>query len=217
MVVTARRRESARQLCAVRAGLWSIIGSSRLSHVALAEGPSLLSRELLLDQGLAESHGTTREGTGMWLDVRAFGPPETITDGVPNILLLSPFALLTAPELEKLVCGVPELDLSTLIAHTRYNAPLSEQHPLIIWLWEVLESFSSSQRTAFLNFVWARPRLPSEGFEQKMSVTLSSQSALHHPTSQTCFFALTLPNYTSKAVLKQKLEEALLCDVINKN
>ena len=32
--------------------------------------------------------------------------------------------------------------------------------PLIQWFWEVMESFSNTERSLFLRFVWGRTRLP---------------------------------------------------------
>lgn len=37
---------------------------------------------------------------------------------------------------------------------------IEESHPLIGWLWEILESFTNEERILFMRFVSGRSRLP---------------------------------------------------------
>ena len=67
-------------------------------------------------------------------------------------------------------------------------------------------------------FVWARSNLPSRmaDFEQPFKLQADSKSAgkpqeevdLYLPTASTCFFSLSLPAYSSKGSLKDKLLKA---------
>jgi len=65
------------------------------------------------------------------------------------------------------------------------------------------------ERKLFLQFVWARSRLPSReiDFEAPFKIIKDTKSigddAL--PSASTCFFTLTLPEYSSREVLKRKL------------
>jgi hypothetical protein len=79
----------------------------------------------------------------------------------------------------------------------------------------VLEEFSPEDRTAFLKFAWARSRLPARD-ELSTAFKIQNQSGgavaspdRFLPTAQTCFFALALPRYTAKQVLRQKLKQAI--------
>lgn len=88
--------------------------------------------------------------------------------------------------------------------------------PHITAFWEVLEEFSQEQRAAFLNFVSARARLPAsaDAFLTPLRIEAPSGAAKERPDdwlpkSATCFMRLTLPRYSSKEVLRQKLLTAI--------
>ena len=79
----------------------------------------------------------------------------------------------------------------------------------------------ATQRAAFLEFVTARPRLPSGGLHA-LPCTIrvqdpgsggsgSTQRDIDQrlPTAHTCSLTLDLPSYSNKEILKQRLERAL--------
>ena len=81
---------------------------------------------------------------------------------------------------------------------------------------DVLGTFSERDQEAFLRFVWGRSSLPStDPFPvpfrlsafTKVSPDRSPNDYL--PTSHTCFFAMDLPAYTSKEVLRDRLLYAI--------
>jgi len=71
---------------------------------------------------------------------------------------------------------------------------------------------SAEERTEFLRFVWARSRMPSSAKDFPMNFKIQGPQGgakenpdLYLPHAQTCFFSLSLPAYTTKEVLKEKL------------
>lgn len=69
-------------------------------------------------------------------------------------------SLLTAQQLEQLVCGLPEVSVDMLKKLVRYR-DITENHQLIAWFWQSLEEFTNEERVLFLRFVSGRSRLPT--------------------------------------------------------
>ncbi|EGG14125.1 putative ubiquitin-protein ligase [Cavenderia fasciculata] len=158
---------------------------------------------------------------------------DAIIRGVSLIVPLHLLNIFTWQELELSVCGMPGLDIKLLKRHTRYCG-LSANEPRVQWFWKTLESFSSEEQTLFLRFVWGRSRLPpsnefniqfqlqvflrdsgqfyddeyNEGERMAMSMMHENQDE-YLPEAQTCFFTLSLPNYSSADVMKEKLLYAI--------
>lgn len=57
------------------------------------------------------------------------------------------------------VCGSPDIPLHLLKSVATYKG-VEPTSPLIQWFWKVMESFSNTERSLFLRFVWGRTRLP---------------------------------------------------------
>lgn len=57
------------------------------------------------------------------------------------------------------VCGSPDIPLHLLKSVATYKG-IEPTASLIQWFWEVMESFSNTERSLFLRFVWGRTRLP---------------------------------------------------------
>ena len=102
--------------------------------------------------------------------------------------------------------------------------------PHIHFFWEVLEEFDDSMRSKFIDFCWARSRLPSsiDNFMMPFKICPANGMAkkkpdLHLPKSQTCFFSISLPAYSSKDILRKKIIYAIEnspnmdADVIERN
>jgi hypothetical protein len=141
-----------------------------------------------------------------------------IRDGLCSVVPAHALSLLCGRDLERLVCGRPEiLDLNVLAANTEYDDDMLPDSATVRRLWRVLETFNFDERSAFLRFVWARARLPSTSadFTQKFKVqaavgegpTAAPDKWL--PKAHTCFFSLNLPHYTSDAVMAKQLRYAV--------
>jgi len=116
------------------------------------------------------------------------------------------------------------VDIELLKKHTRYSGGLNDESPRVKFLWEVLRELTDTEKLRFIKFCWGQERLPAndEEFDRtqtrfmvKPATYANSERAL--PKADTCFFNLELPNYPSKAVLKEKVLTAINfdCDSMN--
>ncbi|OQS06539.1 HECT E3 ubiquitin ligase, partial [Thraustotheca clavata] len=130
---------------------------------------------------------------------------------VPHAVL----SLFTSTQLEELVCGSPEIDIEMLQRITVYDG-VDPSEPHIHYFWSCLTDMTHEQRSSFVNFVLARSRLPRsiEEFTLhfKIQPAICPESAnpdMYLPHSQTCFFSLSLPRYSSKEICMEKLLYAI--------
>lgn len=103
-----------------------------------------------------------------------------------------------------MISGLPTVDIEDL----RRNTDLvnyGKNDKIIIWLFQVLESFDMSLRTAFVQFVTGTSRVPPEGFKALQGFNGAQKFNIHKyydvkhlPRSHTCFNQLDLPPYESK-------------------
>eukprot|EP00920_Eleutheroschizon_duboscqi_P023727 GHVT01059078.1.p1 GENE.GHVT01059078.1~~GHVT01059078.1.p1 ORF type:complete len:996 (-),score=273.43 GHVT01059078.1:474-3077(-) len=84
---------------------------------------------------------------------------DAIRVGFSSIIPPRLLDVLTATQLERLVCGSNEIDIGRLRAHARYSG-YAPSDPVVLWLWEVLEEFDEREKQSFLRFAWGRSRLP---------------------------------------------------------
>ena len=69
---------------------------------------------------------------------------------------------------------------------------------------------NSNPPALFLKFVTGATRLPLDGYDPPFNVTEGSDmDAKALPKAHTCFFSINLPKYSSKQILKTKLEYAI--------
>ena len=142
---------------------------------------------------------------------------DAISRGLASIIPYEFLTIFTSHQLEALITGSPEIDIALLRDKTEYRGNVSPKDKHVQLFWEVLEAFSGEERTSFVQFVSGRSRLPSSalGFGKDMFKLSDHGAALtsggganadnYLPVAHTCFFALELPRYTSKAVMRNKL------------
>jgi len=76
-------------------------------------------------------------------------------------------------------------------------------------------NLQTNNEKKFISFVWGRSRLPAvdEEFTTKFSINAfyhnSYYADQHLPKAHTCFFTIDLPNYSTKAIMKEKLIYAI--------
>ena len=121
---------------------------------------------------------------------------------VPEALL----SVLDFQELELLMCGLPQLDLSDWKAHTRYGSPLHEGHNLVQWFWEIVSSFDHDERARLLQFSTGTSNVPVTGFKGLQStrgkqclfkLNMVDASLYSLPRAHTCFNTIDLPSYAT--------------------
>eukprot|EP00478_Filoreta_tenera_P000066 GABV01000066.1.p1 GENE.GABV01000066.1~~GABV01000066.1.p1 ORF type:complete len:531 (+),score=242.17 GABV01000066.1:681-2273(+) len=141
--------------------------------------------------------------------------------GLASIVPEELLSLMTWQELERLVCGVPTIDVELLKRHTEYSN-CNESDPHIQHFWTVLREFSQEERRKFLKFVWAQERLPSSdaefsrgGHKVRLLIKGPPQSNdstdeaktidASFPRADTCFGNCLLPRYSSLEVMRRQL------------
>ena len=142
---------------------------------------------------------------------------EAIANGLSSIVPSSLLAIFTWQELEKMVCGAPEIDVNVLARHTEYRGGLSENDPLVQNFWKVLSSFSHEEQSRFVRFISGRSRLPKESeFTTKFqlqsllrAIESDKDRDTYLPQAQTCFMSLSLPNYSTLEIMREKLLYAI--------
>ena len=97
---------------------------------------------------------------------------EAIYSGLCTQFPKAVLSLIRGDELERMVCGVAEVDVDLLKSATDYSG-YSGTDRVVLLFWEVLKEFSHDDRRAFLRFTWSRSRLPLylAGFKQRMKVS----------------------------------------------
>ncbi|KAM3626014.1 uncharacterized protein V6R79_021387 [Siganus canaliculatus] len=133
-----------------------------------------------------------------------------VREGMSWIVPVPLLSLLTARQLEQMVCGLPEISCDVLKKVVRYRE-VDEQHSLVQWFWQTLEEFSNEERVLFMRFVSGRSRLPANtaDISQRFQIMKVDRPFDSLPTSQTCFFQLRLPPYSSQAVMAERLRYAI--------
>ena len=135
----------------------------------------------------------------------------SFTEGLGNVLPVELFPLLTGEEFRETICGNPEVDVDMLRRVVEYEG-YEATDAVIQYFWDTLREMTHEERKQFLQFVWARNRLPlrESDFEspfkiQKDTVNEGEKADQVLPSASTCFFSLTLPAYSSQAILRDKL------------
>ena len=92
------------------------------------------------------------------------------------------------------------------------DSSLSSSSSILDWLADTLASFSPSERRAFMEFTLGTSKQPVGGLKGKpLGVAISKDKAdAALPTANTCVFKLTLPRYTSQAMLAARLRVAIM-------
>uniref|UniRef100_A0AAZ3RI90 HECT-type E3 ubiquitin transferase n=1 Tax=Oncorhynchus tshawytscha TaxID=74940 RepID=A0AAZ3RI90_ONCTS len=133
-----------------------------------------------------------------------------VREGMSWIVPVPLLSLLTAKQLEQMVCGMPEISVDVLKKVVRYRE-VEEHHTQVQWFWQTLEDFSNEERVLFMRFVSGRSRLPANtaDISQRFQIMKVDRPYDSLPTSQTCFFQLRLPPYSSQTVMAERLRYAI--------
>ncbi|KAM5273116.1 E3 ubiquitin-protein ligase HECW1 isoform 3-T3 [Ctenodactylus gundi] len=125
-------------------------------------------------------------------------------------------SLFDARELELVIAGTAEIDLSDWRNNTEYRGGYHDGHLVIRWFWAAVERFNNEQRLRLLQFVTGTSSVPYEGF-----AALRGSNGLRRfciekwgkvaslPRAHTCFNRLDLPPYPSYTMLYEKLLTAV--------
>ena len=86
---------------------------------------------------------------------------DALCRGLASIIPYDFLSIFTSEQLEVLITGSPEIDLQLLKEKTEYRGNVNVRDRHIQLFWDALEGFTSEERTAFVQFVSGRSRLPS--------------------------------------------------------
>lgn len=132
-------------------------------------------------------------------------------EGMSSVMPVELLTLFTGEQLRDILCGNPDIDIELLRRVVEYEG-YNEEDQVISFLWDVLREMTTSERKLFLQFVWARNRLPLKEADfdapfriQKDTKCVKEGEDFPLPSASTCFFSLMLPEYPSKEMLKEKL------------
>uniref|UniRef100_A0A6B2L8M4 HECT domain-containing protein n=1 Tax=Arcella intermedia TaxID=1963864 RepID=A0A6B2L8M4_9EUKA len=133
-----------------------------------------------------------------------------IVSGLETIIPVDCLNVFTPQELQIVVCGSPEINIAMLKERAIYE-DVNPSEPHIDYFWQVLEEFDTEKRCQFLQFVWARTRIPASGLSMNLKIQRSRKDFPDHflPTTQTCFFSISLPTYSSIEVTRKQLLYAI--------
>ena len=119
-----------------------------------------------------------------------------LREGINGIVPLSALTFFTWKDLAACIEG-REISITALQKKTVYGTSgTTEESDVIVWLWEILNTYSHDMRERFLRFVWGRSHLPTteRGWQNvKMTVVTGCGQLDGLPSSHTCNFQLDLP------------------------
>ncbi|XP_014261551.1 E3 ubiquitin-protein ligase SMURF2 [Cimex lectularius] len=122
-------------------------------------------------------------------------------------------------ELELIIGGLGTIDIADWKENTRLKHCTSTT-PVVVWFWEIVESFSEEMRARLLQFVTGSSRVPLQGFKSLQGSTGASGPRLftihvtdapqeNLPKAHTCFNRIDLPAYKTYNKLYDKLCQAV--------
>lgn len=85
----------------------------------------------------------------------------SFVDGLSHVLPVEVLTLLSGEELCATLCGNPDVDVDLLkrvVEHEGYE----ETDEVITFFWEALREMTNTDRKKFMQFFWARSRLPNK-------------------------------------------------------
>jgi hypothetical protein len=86
---------------------------------------------------------------------------KAMAEGFASVFPQLAARLLTWRELERRVCGLPDVDVSQLQKIAEYSGSYDKQDDYMQTFWSVLRELSGQERKQLLGFVWGRSRLPA--------------------------------------------------------
>ncbi|XP_004974835.3 E3 ubiquitin-protein ligase UPL5-like [Setaria italica] len=119
------------------------------------------------------------------------------------------FESLNVEDFDEMLGGSKDsIDVKQWRAHTHHRG-YKENDGQVNWFWKVVESMTVEQQRRLLFFWTSVKHLPSDGFlglDCRLFIFRASSSRDHLPTSQTCFYHLNLPAYTSLSMMQSRLQ-----------
>ncbi|XP_064393564.1 NEDD4-like E3 ubiquitin-protein ligase WWP2 [Halichondria panicea] len=140
---------------------------------------------------------------------------KSFLDGFNEVVPLHWLQFFDERELELMLCGMQELNVSEWERNTIYRN-YTRNSKQIQWFWQCLREFDNEKKVRLLQFVTGTCRLPVGGFSELMGSNGPQKFCIERvgkdtwlPRSHTCFNRLDLPPYKSYEQLKEKITLAI--------
>jgi len=167
----------------------------------------------LTNEGLGEYVGGV---ANLWFVEGIRSQMEAFRDGLSTGLPQSALQIFSAAELSAMLCGERTIEWDRESLEKNLKLVSNEQgakytrscKPLTMLLDELCE-MSNGDRSRFLDFVTACPRLPPGGLASLGIEVAPASGRSLFPRSRTCANLLWLPSYTSREELREGLLTAL--------
>ncbi|KAK2949051.1 putative E3 ubiquitin-protein ligase Itchy [Blattamonas nauphoetae] len=123
---------------------------------------------------------------------------------------------VTGSELELLLCGLKEINLTDWMNNTEYvGFTRSAKEPK--WFWSIVKRMDSANKAKLLQFTTGTSIVPPGGFAaligadgpRRFTLFHSERTANYLPLAHTCFNQLDIPEYGSEEEMEQKLMFAI--------
>ncbi|KAM8871422.1 E3 ubiquitin-protein ligase HECW2 isoform 1-T1 [Synchiropus picturatus] len=141
---------------------------------------------------------------------------ESLVRGFYEVVDARLVSVFDARELELVIAGTAEIDLSDWRNNTEYRGGYHDNHIVIRWFWAAVERFNNEQRLRLLQFVTGTSSIPYEGFASLRGSNGPRRFCVEKwgkitslPRAHTCFNRLDLPPYPSFSVLYEKMLTAV--------
>ncbi|XP_027877985.1 E3 ubiquitin-protein ligase HECW2 isoform X1 [Xiphophorus couchianus] len=141
---------------------------------------------------------------------------ESLVRGFYEVVDVRLVSVFDARELELVIAGTAEIDLTDWRNNTEYRGGYHDNHIVIRWFWAAVERFNNEQRLRLLQFVTGTSSVPYEGFASLRGSNGPRRFCVEKwgkitslPRAHTCFNRLDLPPYPSFSMLYEKLVTAV--------
>ncbi|XP_048049945.1 E3 ubiquitin-protein ligase HECW2 [Megalobrama amblycephala] len=141
---------------------------------------------------------------------------ESLVRGFYEVVDVRLVSVFDARELELVIAGTAEIDLSDWRSNTEYRGGYHDNHIVIRWFWAAVERFNNEQRLRLLQFVTGTSSIPYEGFASLRGSNGPRRFCVEKwgkvtslPRAHTCFNRLDLPPYPSFSMLYEKMLTAV--------
>uniref|UniRef100_A0A4W6BRU9 HECT-type E3 ubiquitin transferase n=1 Tax=Lates calcarifer TaxID=8187 RepID=A0A4W6BRU9_LATCA len=129
--------------------------------------------------------------------------------GFHSVCASDALMLLRPEEVEMLVCGSPELDMSALQKAAQYEG-YSKTDTTVRCFWDVVLAFPLELQKKLLHFATGSDRVPVGGMaDLNFKISKIDVPTDWLPISHTCFNQICLPPYRTRKELKHKLTIAI--------
>ncbi|KRX10837.1 HECT-domain-containing protein [Pseudocohnilembus persalinus] len=135
---------------------------------------------------------------------------ESFIQGFYEIVPISALKEVSEQQLGLILSGHQNIDVDDMEKHAIYQSGYTENSDIIKWLWQILRyDWNEDQKSQFLFFVTGGFKVPHGGFKEYQIEFYKEDNPNQLPVAHTCSRGLDLPAYSSKEILKEKLEIAI--------